>query len=84
MNSMEKRKADFEKNLNLTDEQKSQINSLREDYYKKMQDVKNQGLTEKQQKDEMKKLFMEEMKQRDNILTDKQKAFLKSSINKMK
>ena len=84
MNSMEKRKADFEKNLNLTEEQKSQINSIRDDYYQKMQDVKNQGLTEKQQKDEMKRLFMEETKERDKILTDKQKAFLKSTMNKMR
>ena len=49
-----------------------------------MQDVKNQGLTEKQQKDEMKRLFTEETKERDKILTDKQKAFLKSTMNKMR
>ena len=79
-----KKSKDFEKNLNLTEEQKSQINSIRDDYYQKMQDVKNQGLTEKQQKDEMKRLFMEETKERDKILTDKQKAFLKSTMNKMR
>ena len=81
---MEKRKADFEKKLNLTDEQKDQISSIRDNYYKKMQDLKSQELTEKQQNDEMKKLFKEEKKEKDAVLTDKQKTFLKSSMNRMR
>ena len=70
--------------LNLTDEQKSKISSIREEYYQKMRALDTEELTEAQHKKEMAKLVKEEIQARDQVLTAQQKTFLKSERNKMK
>ena len=82
--SMEKKREDFEKKLNLTDEQRSKISSIRDDYYQKMRALNTQELTEAQHKKEIAKLMKEEVKERNQVLTAQQKAFLKSERNKMR
>ena len=82
--AVQKRKEDFEKKLNLTDEQKSKINSIRDEYYQKMRALNTEDLTEAQHKKEIAKLIKEEIQARNQVLTAQQKTFLRSERNKMK
>ena len=82
--TVQKGRDDFEKKLNLTDEQKSKINSIRDEYYQKMRALNTEDLTEAQHKKEIAKLIKEEIQARNQVLTAQQKTFLRSERNKMK
>ena len=82
--AVQKRREDFEKKLNLTDEQKSQISSIRDEYYQKMRALDTEELTDAQHKKEIAKLMKEEVQARNEVLTTQQKSFLRSERNKMR
>ena len=82
--AVQKRREDFEKKLNLTDEQKSQISSIRDEYYQKMRALDTEELTDAQHKKEIAKLMKEEVQARNEVLTAQQKSFLRSERNKMR
>ncbi len=82
--AVQRRREDFEKKLNLTDEQKSQISSIRDEYYQKMRALDTEELTDAQHKKEIAKLMKEEVQARNEVLTAQQKSFLRSERNKMR
>ena len=82
--AVQRRREDFEKKLNLTDEQKSQISSIRDEYYQKMRALDTEELTDAQHKKEIAKLMKEEVQARNEVLTTQQKSFLRSERNKMR
>jgi Spy/CpxP family protein refolding chaperone len=74
-----KRGADFQKNLNLTQEQKDQLSKLRTDVRSQMQSIRNdQSLTQDQKKEKIHSLMKDQQEKYKNVLTKEQVEKLQS------